>query len=85
MHMYSMTETQLQTQLNSAFEIAIYSLEATGVITQEQKEEILGHYALVVSCKGWLGSIFDKLVGRDGNDYFISLVKMIATEGKKNE
>jgi len=86
MHMYSMTENELQKQINEAFEVAIHTLADINVLTKEQREEILGHYAVVITCKGWFGKTFDKLIRKkDDTSYTISLVKTLATEGMKDE
>jgi hypothetical protein len=70
-----MTDAELFTFANVVKEGLLKALESEGLITNS--EAICADYAVIISRKGWLGRIIDRVWGGDENTIHIRVVKLI--------
>lgn len=83
MYVYSLTTDDLTRFMNQAKETTVQSLCEEGFLTPEQRDAILGNYAIVVHKRTWFGEILAKLRGlkssndKDTDTIYVNLVKII--------
>ena len=77
MSILSFSLGELQAAFNQTKEVVVGSLLTEGFITEEQAEEILTDYAIVVHEKGMLGKTIDKILGRAERSTNITMVKLV--------
>lgn len=83
MYVYSLTTDELTRFLNQAKETTVQSLCEEGFLTPEQRDTILGNYAIVIHKRSWFGEILAKLrslsdsTEKDKDTVYINLVKII--------
>lgn len=75
-HLYSMTESYIQENINLAKECLLFALEREGLL-KRPAEDIAKEYALVVHRKNWLGSIIAKMKGETGTKLNVDVVKLV--------
>jgi len=60
---YEISLQNLTEYSNAAFSVSISALMKEGYLTEEQAQEILSNYAIVVVRRGFLGKIWDRCLG----------------------
>lgn len=61
--MFTLTQTQMIEELNKAKELVLGALLNEKMITREDYETFISHYAVIVRPKSILGKIWDKIHG----------------------
>lgn len=83
MYLYNLTTDELVRFMNQAKETTVQSLCQEGFLTEEQRDQILGNYAIVIHKKNWFGEILGKVrnlvssTEKDHDTIYINLVKLI--------
>lgn len=79
MKVYSLTVEEVTRDMNQAKEIFLVALEREGIIEKGMTVTIAGNYSIVISEKGFFGSVWDRVCGRkkDENGLQIDVVKRV--------
>ncbi len=81
--MMSMTETDVQANIDQAKNILLHSLTKEGVITDEQLKEA-SKYVILIHRKGWFNRVLDKMIGveKDEETIYFTAAKIISLNGE---
>jgi hypothetical protein len=83
---YVFEPVEFQQHLNNSFVNTIHALCAEGYITEDQRDEIVTHYSIIMESPKWMPKILCKWLGLKEDKVVYRLVKAVGrSKGEGNK